>query len=264
MHGGLHFKLQADVQVGDAFGDHRALGGRHRGGADDRHPLADVDACLLTVADADHRAGQGVDVLVLGVDLGLRRRRDADAAGVDALELVEHAHRLAVGAQHTEGVRPLQAEVEDARGGHFHHLHFQHHLGVGLVLRLQQLLGHAHGIGGVAHGQGVEAFVDEHVARLEHGLDHVQRGVGVDAGQVEGAHDQFLVVLGLLWRVGVDHQGVFVDDLLPQLVLLQQQCHGVLDAQLAHEDGGLHVRAHVLVEDEVDAGDLGQHLEDGL
>jgi len=158
----------------------------------------------------------------------------------------------------------LQAKVEDARGGDFHHLHFQHHLGVGLVLRLQQLFGHAHGVGGVTHGQGIEAFVDEHVTGLEHGLDHVQRGVGVDAGQVEGAHDQFLVVLGLLRRIGVDQQGIVVDDLLPQLVLLQQQRHGVLDAHVTHEDGGLHVRAQVLVEDEVDAGDLRQHLEDGL
>lgn len=158
----------------------------------------------------------------------------------------------------------MQAKVEDARGGHLHHLHFQHHLGVGLVLRLQQLLGHAHRVRRVAHGQGVEALVNEHVAGLEHGLDHVQRGVGVDAGQVERAHDQFLVVLGLLRRIGVDHDGVVVDDLLAQLVLLQQQRYRVLDAHLAHEDGGFHVRAQVLVEDEIDAGHLRQHFEDGL
>ncbi|MNE83199.1 hypothetical protein D3C80_1799930 [compost metagenome] len=114
MHGGLHFKLETHVQVGDAFSDYRALGGRHRSGADDRHSLADVNTCLLAVADADHRAGQGIDVLVLGIDLGLRCRRDADAAGVDAPQLVEHADRFAVGSQHAERVGPLQAKVEDA------------------------------------------------------------------------------------------------------------------------------------------------------
>ncbi|MNN27803.1 hypothetical protein D3C81_1413520 [compost metagenome] len=49
-----------------------------------------------------------------------------------------------------------------------------------------------------------------------------------------------------------------------QLVLLQQQFHGVFDAHITHEDRGFHVRAQVLVEDEVQAGDLGQHFEDGL
>ncbi|MCY1443502.1 hypothetical protein D9M71_599220 [compost metagenome] len=49
-----------------------------------------------------------------------------------------------------------------------------------------------------------------------------------------------------------------------QLVLLQQQFHGVFDAHITHEDRGFHVRAQVLVEDEVQAGDLGQHFENGL
>ncbi|MNH10265.1 hypothetical protein D3C79_697390 [compost metagenome] len=219
---------------------------------------------MLAVADADHRAGQGVDVFVLGVDLGLRRRRDADARGVDAAQLVENAHRVAVGVEQAEGVGPLQAELEDPRAGHFHHLHFQHHFRVGLILGLQQFLGHAHGIGGVAHGQGIETLVDEYVAGLEHGLDQVQCSVGIDAGQVEGTHHQFLVILGLLWRVRVDQQGVVVHHLLVQLVLLQQQGHGVFDTHVTDEDGCLHVRAQVLVEDEVQPRHLRQHLEDGL
>ncbi|MCY1431702.1 hypothetical protein D9M71_476770 [compost metagenome] len=49
-----------------------------------------------------------------------------------------------------------------------------------------------------------------------------------------------------------------------QLVLLQQQRHGIFNAHIAHEDGGLHVRTHVLVEDEVEPGHLRQHLEDGF
>ncbi|MNR30616.1 hypothetical protein D3C85_1480820 [compost metagenome] len=74
VHDRLHFELQTDIEVGDAFSDHRPLSRRHRGRTDDRHALTNVDARLLTVGDANHRAGQGIDVIVLRVDLGLRRR----------------------------------------------------------------------------------------------------------------------------------------------------------------------------------------------
>ncbi|MNH10078.1 hypothetical protein D3C79_695460 [compost metagenome] len=264
MHNRGHFKLKADVQVSNAFGDHRSLGRRHRRSADDRHPLADMDACLLAVADANHRACQGIDVVVLGVDLGLRRRRNGDARRVDATQLIEGAYGFAIFIEHPEGIGPLQAELEDSRTRDLHHLDFQHHFRIGLVLRLQQFFSHAHRIGGIAHGQGVEAFIDEHISGLEHGLDHVQRGVGVDAGQVKGAHDQFLIVLGLLRRVRVDQQGVVVHHFLVQLVLFQQQRHGIFNAHVLDEDGRLHVRTQVLVEDEIEPGHLRQHLKDGF
>ncbi|MCY1416503.1 hypothetical protein D9M71_320100 [compost metagenome] len=265
VHDGLHFELQTDVEVGHAFGDHRALGRRHRGGADDRHALTDVDARLLAVADADNRTGQGIHVGVLVLDLRLDAAVDADAAAVvQTLQLRQRGWRATRIVEHGEGVRPLQPEIADALAVHFHHLHFQHHFRVGLVLRIEQLLRQPDGVRGIAHGQGVEALVDEHVAGLEHGLDHVQRGVGVDVGQVEGAHHQLLVILGFLRRVGVDQDGVLVHHFLVQLVLLQQQFHGVLDAYIAYEDGGLEFGAQVLVEDEVQPCDLGQHLEDDL
>ncbi|MNM16641.1 hypothetical protein D3C81_268910 [compost metagenome] len=45
---------------------------------------------------------------------------------------------------------------------------------------------------------------------------------------------------------------------------MQQQLHGVFDAHVTHEDRGFHVRAQVLVEDEVQTGNLGKHFENGF
>jgi hypothetical protein len=165
--------------------------------------------------------------------------------------------------EHPEGhlLGPLDADLGQLGAVHLQHLQLEHHLGLGAVVRGDQPLGDAHHFGGVAHHEQVQLLVDEHILGLEHGAHEVQRRLDVGVFQVEGLHDQVLVLALLGRRVRVDEHRVLGQDLFLQLVGQQDQVDRVLHRHVASEDGGLQVAAHLAIEDEIDPGRARQAVE---
>ena len=260
----LDLELQADVEVVHRLGD-EARGAR--GGRDHRHLVADVDARLLAVLRADARIGEDVGA----ADLLAQVERDQRVAHGQVDEATVQVARLgardlagdALGAHQADADLggPLDARGGELVGGDFQHLDFQHHFRLALVLVGDQLLRHADRLGRVAHHEQVQLLVDEEVTRLDELAHHVGGLLHVRVGEVEAAHHQVLVVPGLRRRVGIDQDGVVVEDLAVELVGHQHEADHFLDGGVAHEHGGLRLGLHVLVEDEVEAGLARDQLE---
>ena len=266
VHGRLGLDLDAHVEVLDLLGRDRRVVRTQIGGADDgaryhRHPVAHVHPRLLAVAHPHPRVGQGLGVAVGAQQLELVAGVDADGA---AAEVADLRQPRAGAARAGELARVGDAEVAHLGARDFEDLEFEHHLGVGPVLRRDQPLGGADDVGRVAHHQQVDTFVDEDVACLEHRAQQVERLLRVGVAEVEGAHHQLLVLAQLLRRVRVDQHGVVGEDLLFELVVLDQQVERVLDPHVAHEDRGLEVGPDLAVHDEVDAGRTRQRFEHQL
>ncbi len=88
--------------------------------------------------------------------------------------------------------------------------------------------------------------------------------LGGGVGEIESTDDLLLVVLLLGGDVGIDQHHVVGQDLPRQRVLVEHQVDRLLDRNVLHENGGLAVALHVLVENEIDAGLARQHLEHHL
>ena len=261
----LDLELEADVEVVHRLRDEAA--GRRRGGGDHRHAVADVDARLLLVLDADARVGEHVGAAVLLAQLEQEQR-------VGEREL--HQLRAAVlpfgqgeGARHARGadqadrerVREADAELEQPARADLQHLDFQHHLRLGQVVRGDQPLGQAHRVRRVLDHQQVQLLVDEQVARLHQRAHHVGGLLHVGVGEVEALHHQLLVLALLLRRVRIDQQRVLVHHLLVELVGGEHQADQLLGLGVAQHDGGAQVGAHVAVEHEVHPGAAREGVE---
>ena len=226
-----------------------------------------MDARLLLVLHPDARIGEDVGPAVLLVQaeeeqrIGEGEAHQIRFAGVPFTQ--RDGARGAGGAGEADGerTRVAEAELEQAVPRHLEDLDFEHHLGLGQVLSGNEALGEADRGRRVLDHQQVDLLVDENVARLDQGADHVRGLLDVGVGEVEALHHQLLVLAQLLRRVGEDEHGVLVEDLLLQLVGEQGHADRVLDGRVAQRDAGALVGAHVAVEDEVDAGGALQHLE---
>ena len=181
------------------------------------------------------------------------------AGGGDAARGVEYRGRSQGGAS-----RVLNAEVLDRAARDLQHLDLEHHFGLGDIDRCHEPLRHAHRLRRVADHHRVRALVHEQRLGREHRLQHVLDVLRRGVGQVERAHDLLLVVLLLGGDVGIDEHRVVGEDLTRQRILIEHQFDGVLDRHVLHEDAGLAVALHVLVENEVDARFPLQHLEHHL
>ena len=130
-------------------------------------------------------------------------------------------------------------------------------------MRGDQLFRHADDVRRVAQHQQIDALVNENILDLEHGLEHGHGLFEIGVLNVEAAQQQVLIFLLFSRGRRVDHDGVFGNDLLFQLRRNQDQVDGVFDAHLLHKNGDAGVGAHILVEDEVDAGITRQCFEHG-
>ncbi len=184
---------------------------------------------------------------------GLRARRRGDDRG-----------RVGHEVEHRELARRIDADVEQPRALDLEHLHLQHHLRIGEVLRGDHLFREADRGGRVAQGDAVELLVRVDVARLQHGLHHRQHVLGLGVGQVERAHAQLGIVLLLGRGVRVDQHRVLVEHLALELVGGRQHADHVVDAHVADRQRHLEVGTHVVVEDEVQSGGPRERLEHGL
>ena len=260
----LGLDLDADVEVLDLLGRHRGAAAlARRRGADDgagyhRHAVAHMHARLFLVAHAHARVGQRLGVAVAAQQPQAESAVHANRRAAQVADIGQHA-----GGPGEHG-REAQAQVAHLAARDFEDLEFEHDLGVGLVLRRDQALGGADGVGCVAHDDHVDALVDEEVLRLEHRAQQVHGLLRVGVAEVEGAHHQFLVFSQLLRCVGIDQHRVLVEDLLLELVVLDDQVQRILDAHVAHEDRNPQVGADLAVEDEVQAGRTRQRFHHEL
>ena len=262
----LDFQLQADVEIGDRLGDEAA--GRGGGGGDDRHAVADVDACLLLVLHADARIGERVGDAVL-----LLEREEEERIGEGEL----HHVRVAVvpftqrqragragGADQADGERVgiLDAELEELVAVHLHDLDLEHHFRLGEVLRGDQALRQLDRRRRVLQHEQVDFLVDEDVARLDERADHVRGLLDVGVREIEALHHELLVLALLLRRVRVDEHRVLGEHLVLERIGEHRHADRLLDGGVAQRDAGALVGAHIAIEDEIDAGGALQHLED--
>ena len=262
-HARHHVELETDIQIADR-GRHADVGGG--GGGEHRHLLADMHLCLGAVLDPDARIGEQRGVAVLGAQT--QHGSGVGDEGHQAAGVVEVDHAVLQGADvlpvdraPADLLREFEADLAQLGAAHFQHLDLEHHLRLGDVERGDQALGQAHRLGGVLDDQQVELLVDEHVARLHHLLDQVERLLHVGVGEVEAARHQ-LLVFALLGRRGrVDQHRVGVEQLAVDLLGGGEQLDDLVDRGVAHEDADQRVVAHVAVEHEVEPGGARQGLE---
>ena len=116
----------------------------------------------------------------------------------------------------------------------------------------------------VADDDQVGLVIHEQGLGTEHRLQQLLRLLRLRVGQVQGLDDLVLVFLLLRGGIGIDQDHVLGEHLAGKLVLPEHEFHRLLDGNVADEDAGLAVAAHILVEDEIDAGLAGEHLENHL
>ena len=242
---GLDLELEADIEVLDGVGDNRRRGaGRdHRG--DHRDAVADQDLRLLAIAHPHARIGQQVALAGLALQVELSRSDGPRNTPAVELELRRKGHP-----------QLLQARAQDLQ-----YLDLEHHLGFGVVLHRDEVLGQADHIRRVTDDQQVELLVDEGVLGLEHGLDHALRLLHIGVLEVKAADDQVLV-FAHLGRGGRIHQhGVLVQHLARQLVGVKQQGDRILDQHILDRNADADIRAHLLVKNKIQAAALGQRVK---
>ena len=155
------------------------------------------------------------------------------------------------------------ADVADAVEVELHELHLHDHFGLGLVVGLDDLLGDAHLVGGVADGDGVERLEREDVARLDHRAHDVGDLLGVAVGEIERADDEVFVVAARLRVVGDDDDGLLVEDLVEVIGGLHDALERLLRGDVAQLDGDAVV-LDGLVEEDVDAERVAEGAVDVL
>ena len=170
----------------------------------------------------------------------------------------------AVGHAVVEDLGQAQADFIDLGAGDFQHFQLHHDLGLGDIEVLHEAVDQADHLGRVAHHHQVEALVDEDVAGLGHGAHQGLGLLGIGVGQEVALGDGVEHVALLLLCGGEDEHGVVVEQLVAELLGAQDDAQGLVHRDVAQEDGGLVVAAHVLVEDEVEVGRAGQGLEHAL
>ena len=78
---------------------------------------------------------------------------------------------------------------------YFQHFYFEHDLGLGEILRGDQLFRHADGLGRIAHHQQIELFIYEYGVCAYHRFDHGLRLFGIRIAQIETS----TTAIGIPW-----------------------------------------------------------------
>src|SRR5688572_28563436 len=261
----LDLQAQADVEVGHRLGDEPAGGGR--GGGDDRHAIADVDARLVLVLHTDARVGEHGGGGILLAQLQQEERigevqlhelraavqpfRQRDLSGY-ALR-PDQAVRNRLGVADAELKEPGTADLED--------LDFEHHLGLGQVLRGDQALGDVDRVRRVLQHKQVDLLVEEDVAGLDERPDHVRSLRDVVVHEVERLDHELLVLAQLLRGVRIDEDRALVQFLVLERIGERDEVDRLFYARVADRDARALIGAHIAVEHEGHAGRVAEDFE---
>ena len=136
-------------------------------------------------------------------------------------------------------------------------------LGLCLVVGLDDLLGDAHLVGGIADGDGVERLEREDVARLDHRPHDVGDLLGVAVREIERADDEVFVIASCLRVVGDDDDGLLVERFVEMIRGLHEAFERLLCCDVLQLDGDA-VILHGLIEKDVDAERVAEGFVDLL
>ncbi len=159
--------------------------------------------------------------------------------------------------------RERDAEVDELLGAELEELDVDDDLGLGLVVHLDEPLGHGDLVGGVADDDRVELRDRRHPPQVEEAADHRRDVLHVAVREEERPDDLVFVLLAVLLRVLRDEDRLLVDHLVEVPRLPHRRLEGLLEGKVPKVDRELVV-LQLRVEDDVDPGRGAEGLVDLL